>query len=68
MSKSQHERDIQDGLDQQNMTPPTVYSDFKLLRKVFLYHFSLALVLISLAMVFPSFTDMLPIGGVTEGG
>jgi hypothetical protein len=66
VSESQHDKDIQAGLDEQNMIPPTVYSDFKLLRKVFLYHLGLAVVLISLAMVFPSFTDLLPVGGVTE--
>jgi len=66
VSKSQEEKDIQAELDIRNAVLPSVHSDFKLLRKVFLYHAVLATVLISLAMVFPSFTDLLPVGGVTE--
>lgn len=39
---------------------------FKLFRRMFIYHVSLAIVLISLAVIFPGFSDQLPIGGVTE--
>ena len=47
------------------VTPP-VRSDLKLFRKVALYHLSLAVILFTLAAVFPGFVDMLPVGGVTE--
>lgn len=45
---------------------PPVRSDWKLLRKVVIYHTSLAVILITLAMVFPGFVDTLPVGGVTD--
>ena len=66
MSKTQEEQDVQAELDIQNVILPPVHSDLKLLRKVFLYHATLAILLVSLAMIFPSFTDLLPVGGVTE--
>jgi len=37
-----------------------------LFRKMFIYHFILALAIVFSAMTFPGFTSMLPIGGVTE--
>jgi hypothetical protein len=39
---------------------------FKLLRKIFVYHLSLAVFALVLAMVFPGFVEQLPIGGVDE--
>lgn len=45
---------------------PPVRSDLKLIRKVALYHLSLAVILVTLAAVFPGFMDMLPVGGVNE--
>ena len=47
-------------------TLPSRRVAFKLFRRMFIYHLSLAIVLITLAMVFPGFSSQLPIGGVTE--
>lgn len=66
VTDTQEERNVQAELDEQNAILPPVHSDFKLLRKVALYHITLAVVLVTLAMIFPNFTDLLPIGGVTE--
>ena len=40
--------------------------DFRLLRRVLLYHFVLAIVVISATLVFPDFIETLPVGGVLE--
>ena len=45
---------------------PPASSDYKLLRKVLIYHASLAVLVISLAMIFPGFMDLLPVGGITD--
>jgi len=39
---------------------------YRLLRRVVLYHFLLAVIVLTLILVFPGFKDQLPIGGVTE--
>jgi hypothetical protein len=39
---------------------------FRLLRRVLVYHLSLAVFVIVLALVFPGFISQLPVGGVTE--
>jgi len=40
--------------------------NFRLLRKVLIYHLSLAVFVLALAVAFPGFVDQLPVGGVTE--
>jgi hypothetical protein len=40
--------------------------DFRLLRRVLLYHFVLAIVVVSATLVFPEFIETLPVGGVLE--
>lgn len=45
---------------------PPANTNYRLLRKVLLYHASLAVLLVSLAMIFPGFVDLLPVGGITE--
>jgi len=49
-------------------TPPLLprSGSFRLLRKVLIYHLSLAVFVFTLALVFPGFVDQLPVGGVTE--
>lgn len=42
------------------------HAGLRLFRKLFIYHFVFAVLLIGLAAMFPSFTAQLPIGGVTE--
>ena len=39
---------------------------YRLLRKVVLYHLVLAIVVVSLALIFPDFIAEMPVGGVTE--
>jgi hypothetical protein len=53
-------------LDQQEELLPPVRADFKLLRKVAVYHVVLATLLVTLSMIFPTFVDHLPVGGVTD--
>ena len=45
---------------------PARKSRLGLVRKLVLYHLGLAIVVISLVMLFPGFIDQLPIGGVTD--
>lgn len=45
---------------------PARHTGYKLLRKVLLYHVGLAVVILTMAAIFPGFMDHLPIGGVTE--
>ena len=45
---------------------PPARGDYRLLRKVFLYHLVLAALLVTLEAVFPDFVTYLPVGGVTE--
>lgn len=70
MSQEQKQTDLsvkaQAALDRQEEFLPPVRADFKLLSKVAAYHFVLALVLVSLSMIFPTFVDHLPVGGVTD--
>lgn len=39
---------------------------YRLLRKVIFYHLILALVAVSIAIIFPDFTEQLPIGGIRD--
>jgi len=39
---------------------------WRLLRRMLIYHLTLGSLLVALAAIFPSFTDMLPIGGVSD--
>ena len=66
MSNTDKWNELQVELDHQDMTPPPVRSDFKLIRKVALYHAVLALLLVSAAAIWPGFVDLLPVGGVSE--
>ncbi len=66
MSKADIEREVQDLMDLEEGFLPPATSDYKLLRKVLFYHLGLALLLVSLAMIFPGFVDLLPVGGITE--
>jgi len=52
-------------VDRSRFLPPR-YEGLRLLRKMLTYHLLLAVILVSLAMLFPNFLDELPIGGVTE--
>ena len=45
---------------------PSRQKGHKLFRKLFIYHSVLAILVVTLALVFPDFITMLPIGGVTE--
>ncbi len=45
---------------------PSRGTGHRLFRKLIIYHIVLATVVVTLAMVFPNFISMLPIGGVTE--
>jgi hypothetical protein len=45
---------------------PPIQPGFRLLRRVLLYHFVLAVLVFSLAVIFPDFISELPIGGVSE--
>ena len=47
-------------------TPPPRPSDYRLLRRVVVYHLLLAVAVVTLQLVFPDFIAELPIGGVTE--
>jgi hypothetical protein len=60
------ESEVQAELERHEDYLPPVRSDLKLLRKVFIYHSVLALLLVSLAAIFPGFVDHLPVGGVTD--
>jgi hypothetical protein len=52
--------------EQYDSALPPLQSDKKLLRKVLIYHFSLAVLLVGMAVLIPGFIDILPVGGVTE--
>jgi hypothetical protein len=45
---------------------PPARGNYRLLRKVALYHFVLAAVLITIEAIYPDFVDYLPVGGITE--
>lgn len=45
---------------------PPRSAGMRLFRKIFLYHFALAVAVVVLSLVFPNFTSLLPIGGVTD--
>lgn len=45
---------------------PSRGTGHKLFRKIIIYHTVLAILVVTLALVFPEFITMLPIGGVTE--
>jgi hypothetical protein len=44
----------------------TEHRGLRLFRRIVVYHLALAVGVVALAMIFPGFTDQLPIGGVTE--
>jgi hypothetical protein len=50
----------------QELLMPPRRPSYRLLRRVLLYHLVLAVVVVSLALVFPGFVAEAPIGGVTE--
>ena len=50
----------------QDLQLPRRKPRYRLLRKVALYHLALAIVVVSLALIFPQLIAELPIGGVTE--
>ena len=52
-------------VDRSKYLPPR-HEGLRLLRKLLIYHLVLATVLVTLAMLMPSFLELLPIGGVTE--
>ena len=52
-------------VDRSKYLPPR-HEGARLLRKLVGYHLVVAVVVVSLAMIFPGFLDELPIGGVTE--
>ena len=52
--------------EHEDMELPPLDKDKRLLRKVIAYHAVLAVALLSLAMVFPSSVDYLPVGGINE--
>jgi hypothetical protein len=54
------------GADELKPELPSRQKGHKLFRKLFLYHAGLAIFIVTLALVFPDFITMLPIGGVTE--
>ena len=66
MSDEIEQPDVQRELEKQEAMLPPVRSDLKLLRKVAIYHAVLALLLVSIAMAWPGFVDLLPIGGVDD--
>lgn len=66
MSDESLNMEVQDEVEPNSDYLPPVRSDFKLLRKVVLYHLFLAVLLVSSAMIFPGFVDLLPVGGVTD--
>jgi len=45
---------------------PPIQPGYRLLRRVLLYHFVLAVIVFGLALIWPDFISELPIGGVTE--
>jgi len=45
---------------------PPARGNLRLLRKVFIYHLVLAVVLVSLEAFYPDFVNYLPVGGITE--
>ncbi len=55
-------------IDPMNIRPdlPSRRAGMRLFLKIFLYHLVLAIAVVTLSLVFPSFTSLLPIGGVTE--
>ena len=58
--------EILEAMEEHEEFLPPAQAGFQLLRKVLAYHFVLAVVLVSLALIFPDFVESLPIGGVTE--
>jgi hypothetical protein len=56
----------QTAADEQEALLPPAKGNFRLLRKVVAYHFSLAVLFIVLVIAFPGAVEYLPVGGVTE--
>lgn len=51
--------------EHENLLPPAS-GNYKLLRKVLVYHLCLALSLVILGALFPRFIEVLPVGGISE--
>lgn len=66
MSDSNNQVEEQNGLERYEELQLSKHSDLKLLRKVFVYHLVLVLLLVTTAMIYPGFSDLLPIGGVSD--
>jgi len=52
--------------EREQYLPPAKDEGLNLLRKILLYHLSLTVFMVVLAVIFPQFMDYLPVGGVTE--
>ena len=63
--KQQENGSEQPLVDSSKYLPPR-HDGLALLRNVFLYHMGLLIIAISLALIFPNFIDLLPIGGISE--
>jgi hypothetical protein len=66
---------VTDGQQENSSIPPIVdpsvylpprHEGLGLLRNIFFYHLGLALIFITLALIFPNFVDYLPVGGINE--
>jgi hypothetical protein len=66
VTETNEKTDVQNGLEEHEEFLPPVQSDLKLLRKVLVYHLVLAVILVTTAMIYPKFVDLLPVGGVSE--
>lgn len=66
VSESSKEQEVFDEAELHEEFLPPVSSNYRLLRKLIIYHLALAITLVSLAMIFPGFVDLLPVGGITE--
>ncbi len=66
MTDRRQETDSQPPLVDPSLYLPPRREGYTLLRNVFIYHAILAVVVVSLALIFPDFINHLPIGGISE--
>ena len=66
MSEENRNEGLQNGAETHEEMLPPVRSDIRLLRKVALYHLALVVLTVSIAIVWPGFVDLLPVGGVSD--
>lgn len=66
MSESQQQQDPMAGDPMPGQPDLERSGSYRLLRRVLVYHLSLAVFVLALALVFPGFIEGLPVGGVTE--